>query len=114
LGVQLSLVIAATRNEEKAVSVKTKDVKLGAIYAVIVKRGALYPDAAVRLEHDHPDGGWTGTNLHTGRTVRIRSARRLQWEIAPMEDASSPEDAERLELIEELLADIEQQGGGTS
>ena len=68
---------------------KAKDVKVGATYIVKVS-GVLCP---VRIDRECPDvsvgrpgtyqyrhGGWLGTNLKTGRGVRIRSASKLRRE----------------------------------
>ena len=52
------------------------NVKIGATYIVKVS-GAL---AKVRLTREHERGGWYGTNLATGREIRIRTAARLRSE----------------------------------
>ena len=52
------------------------NVKLGTTYIVKVS-GTL---AKVRLTREHPRGGWYGTNLATGREIRIRTAARLRSE----------------------------------
>jgi hypothetical protein len=56
-----------------------QNVHIGSIYIVKVS-GAL---AKVRITRDHPRGGWYGTNLATGREVRIRTAARLRSEASP-------------------------------
>jgi hypothetical protein len=56
---------------------KKRDVEIGAIYIVKVS-GKLTP---VRLTRESPYGGWEGTNLATGREVRIRSAARLRYRL---------------------------------
>jgi hypothetical protein len=53
---------------------KRQDVQTGSTYIVKVS-GVL---AKVRLTAESPYGGWRGTNLATGREVRIRSAARLR------------------------------------
>ena len=40
--------------------------------------------AKVRLTGEHPRGGWYGTNLATGREIRIRTAARLRSEVKPV------------------------------
>ena len=54
-----------------------QNVHLGTTYIVKVS-GTL---AKVRLTREHPRGGWYGTNLATGREIRIRTAARLRAEV---------------------------------
>lgn len=54
-----------------------KDVLIGRTYAVKVSERI----APVRLDSASPHGGWNGTNLTTGRSVRIRSAAKLRREV---------------------------------
>jgi len=65
---------------------KKKDVTIGKVYLVTVtgKR------ARVRLTGENPHGGWDGLNLDTNRKVRVKTAGRLQREIADP-DAAAPE-----------------------
>jgi hypothetical protein len=53
-----------------------QDVHIGTTYIVKVS-GAL---AKVRITREHDRGGWYGTNLATGREIRIRTAARLRSE----------------------------------
>ena len=53
---------------------KRQDVSVGTTYIAKVS-GVL---AKVRITRESPYGGWCGTNLATGREVRIRSAARLR------------------------------------
>ena len=53
---------------------KKRDIEIGNTYIVKVS-GVL---AKVRITAESPYGGWRGTNLATGREVRIRSAARLR------------------------------------
>ena len=53
-----------------------QNVHIGTTYIVKVS-GTL---AKVRLTREHPRGGWYGTNLATGREIRIRTAARLRSE----------------------------------
>ena len=55
------------------------NVQIGTTYIVKVS-GTL---AKVRLTREHPRGGWYGTNLATGREIRIRTAARLRSEAKP-------------------------------
>ena len=55
-------------------AMKKQDVEIGSTYIVKVS-GVL---ARVRIIAESPYGGWRGTNLATGREVRIRSAARLR------------------------------------
>ena len=67
------------------------NVKVGTTYIVKVS-GAL---AKVRLTREHPRGGWYGTNLATGREIRIRTAARLRSEANPAQGIS-PEEARQI------------------
>lgn len=62
---------------------KKADVKLGCLYEARVS-GAL---TTVRIDREcvSPQGRtqWVGTNVRTGREIRIRSAQRLRKEIMP-------------------------------
>lgn len=66
-------------------------VHIGSTYIVKVS-GTL---AKVRLTREHPRGGWYGTNLATGREIRIRTAARLRSEAAPAQEIS-PDEARRI------------------
>ena len=55
------------------------NVQIGTTYIVKVS-GTL---AKVRITREHPRGGWYGTNLATGREIRIRTAARLRSEVKP-------------------------------
>jgi hypothetical protein len=53
------------------------NVQIGTTYIVKVS-GTL---AKVRITREHPRGGWYGTNLATGREIRIRTAAGLRSEV---------------------------------
>lgn len=53
---------------------KKADIQVGLTYIAKVS-GVL---AKVRITSESPYGGWRGTNLATGREIRIRSAARLR------------------------------------
>lgn len=53
---------------------KNSDVKIGATYQAKVTNKVV----DVRIDGTHEAGGWTATNLATGKTVRIKSAQRLR------------------------------------
>ena len=57
------------------------NIKVGSIYIVKVS-GQL---TKVRITREHNRGGWYGTNLATGREIRIRTAARLRSEAASAE-----------------------------
>lgn len=61
-----------------------QNVKVGTTYIVKVS-GAL---AKVRITREHDRGGWYGTNLATGREIRIRTAARLRSEAPPAQGIS--------------------------
>ena len=68
-----------------------QNVHIGTTYIVKVS-GTL---AKVRLTREHPRGGWYGTNLATGREIRIRTAARLRKEVPPAQEIS-PDEARRI------------------
>ena len=53
---------------------KKREIEIETTYIAKVS-GVL---AKVRIAAESPYGGWRGTNLATGREVRIRSAARLR------------------------------------
>ena len=53
---------------------KKAEVVAGGTYEVKVSGGL----APVKLGAESPHGGWVGTNLSTGREVRIKTAARLR------------------------------------
>ena len=67
------------------------DVQIGTTYIVKVS-GTL---AKVRITREHQRGGWYGTNLATGREIRIRTAARLRKEVPPAQEIS-PDEARRI------------------
>ena len=67
------------------------NVRVGSTYIVKVS-GTL---AKVRITHEHQRGGWYGTNLATGREIRIRTAGRLRKEVPPAHEIS-PDEARRI------------------
>jgi len=89
-----------------------QNVHIGTTYIVKVS-GTL---AKVRLTREHPRGGWYGTNLATGREIRIRTAARLRSETKPAgercpEQASNPRSpdfsaGELHQVVEQAKAEI--------
>jgi hypothetical protein len=67
------------------------NVRVGSTYIVKVS-GTL---ARVRITREHSRGGWYGTNLATGREIRIRTAARLRSK-APPAQRISPDEARRI------------------
>ena len=72
------------------------NIKVGSTYIVKVS-GTL---ATVRLTREHPRGGWYGTNLATGREIRIRTAARLRSEVLPAQGISYDEARDIVDKIE--------------
>jgi hypothetical protein len=72
------------------------NVKIGTNYIVKVS-GTL---AKVRLTREHDRGGWYGTNLATGREIRIRPAARLRSEVKPAQGISHDEARRIVDKIE--------------
>lgn len=56
---------------------KKANVKIGTTYVAKVSNHVV----PVRIDSLNVYGGWNGTNLETGRSVRIKSAQRLRCEI---------------------------------
>ncbi|MBN1460931.1 MAG: winged helix-turn-helix domain-containing protein [Armatimonadetes bacterium] len=53
---------------------KKNDVQTGATYLVKVASN-LVP---VKIDREHDNGGWVGTSVKTGKTIRVKSAQRLR------------------------------------
>ena len=53
---------------------KKDDIQINATYLVKVA-GNLVP---VKITREHDNGGWEGTSVKTGKTIRIKSAQRLR------------------------------------
>lgn len=69
---------------------KKSDVQMGATYLVKVA-GNLVP---VKIDREHPSGGWEGTSQKSGKTIRIKSAQRLRKRLADAAPAATkPEKA---------------------
>jgi len=68
-----------------------QNIKVGSTYIVKVS-GIL---TKVRITREHVRGGWYGTNLGTGREIRIRTAARLRSEVPPAQGIS-PDEARRI------------------
>lgn len=52
---------------------KSSDVKIGGVYQATVTNKRV----EVRIEQEKESGGWTATNLATGKKINIKSGRRL-------------------------------------
>jgi hypothetical protein len=63
---------------------KKADVHLGATYLVKVA-GNLVP---VKITREHDNGGWEGTSVKTGKTIRIKSALRLRKRLGNVPDTT--------------------------
>ena len=57
---------------------KKTEVSVGNVYVALVS-GKYAP---VQIVATHVGGGWWGTNLTTGRNIRIRTAGRLRRQLA--------------------------------
>ncbi len=69
---------------------KKQDIVIGKVYVMKVS-GFLRP---VRVEATCTYGGWSGTNLDTGRTVRIKTAAKLrkEWPNQAVASTDSPDE----------------------
>jgi len=65
---------------------KKSDVQIGATYLVKVA-GNLVP---VKITREHDNGGWEGTSVKTGKTIRIKSPQRLRKALDDGGAASEP------------------------
>ena len=65
---------------------KKNEVTLGGIYQAKVSNKIV----DVRIEREHPNGGWEATNLTTGKTVRIKSAQRLRKTVSLQTQQTQP------------------------
>jgi len=76
---------------------KKDEVKVGGVYAAKVS-GKIVP---VHIAGESPHGGWDGTNINTGKAVRIKSAQRLrglwQQDLAAPEAHTGPQGEEEAE-----------------
>ena len=72
------------------------NIQVGSTYIVKVS-GTL---AKVRLTRESPRGGWYGTNLATGREIRIRTAARLRSEVLAAQGISYDEARDIVDKIE--------------
>ena len=72
-------------------AMQKKSIQIGTTYIVKVS-GKL---ARVRITGQSPHGGWSGTNLATGREIRIRTAARLRSEAKPVQRIS-PDEARKI------------------
>jgi hypothetical protein len=59
------------------VAVKKSEVRIGGVYVAKVSDRLV----EVRIEGFSPYGGWVATNTETERTIHVRSAQRLRWEV---------------------------------
>lgn len=57
---------------------RKSDIVIGGYYTARVS-GVIVP---VRIESEHPSGGWWATNVKTGRRIRIKTAGRLRFRAA--------------------------------
>lgn len=53
---------------------RQKDVEIGGVYTAKVSNRIV----RVKINNEHPHGGWYATNLQTLRVIRIKSAQRLR------------------------------------
>ena len=73
-----------------------QNIKVGSTYIIKVS-GTL---AIVRITREHIRGGWYGTNLATGREIRMRTAARLRSEAPTSQGISTEEVREIVDKIE--------------
>jgi len=64
---------------------KKADIKIGSVYRAKVSDKL----TDVRIDAEHPSGGWDATNLATKKKVRIKSAQRLRAPATNAADAKA-------------------------
>lgn len=74
------------------------EIQVHKVYAAKVS-GQVVP---VRIDYAIPGSGWSATNLRTGRSVRIKSATRLRFEILPNDGIDK---SERAAMLAEHVGD---------
>jgi hypothetical protein len=58
-----------------------RQIKIGRVYTTKVTNR----EVSVRIDEKHPEGGWTATNLASGKRVRIKTAARFGREVSKSE-----------------------------
>lgn len=86
---------------------KAEQVEIGGVYVMKVTD----KETQVRIDREHENGGWVGTNLSTNRSVQIKSARKLRRKVKGASDDAGV--AESVEAVEKanLAEGIEVPGG---
>ena len=81
---------------------KKDQVKVGGVYAAKVSDKVV----PVRIDREHPNGGWVGTNQETGKEVRVKSAQRLRgpWVTKAKAKAMVAAEQENARLAQERAA----------
>jgi hypothetical protein len=64
-----------------------KEVKIGGFYAIRHHTDSATRLSVIRIDSESQYGGWNATKLSTGRSIRIKSAAKLRYEVV-----RSPED----------------------
>ncbi len=82
---------------------KKADVQTGSTYLVKVA-GNLVP---VKITREHDNGGWEGTSVKTGKTIRIKSAQRLRKRL----DDAAPVAAKAKEATQDATDTLERDTG---
>jgi hypothetical protein len=60
---------------------KKKEVQAGRYYAIRHHKDPAHRLSVIRLDGDCSYGGYNATKLNTGRTIRIKSAAKLRFEV---------------------------------
>jgi hypothetical protein len=58
-----------------------KEIRIGGHYAIRHHTDSPYKLSVIRIDSPSPYGGWNATKLTTGRTIRIKSAAKLRYEV---------------------------------
>jgi hypothetical protein len=64
-----------------------RDVKIGAHYAIRHHSDPSHKLSVIRIDSESRYGGYNATKLKTGRTIRIKSAAKLRYEVELNPDA---------------------------
>jgi hypothetical protein len=58
-----------------------REVKIGAHYAIRHHTDPAHRLSVIRIDSESRYGGYNATKLKTGRTIRIKSAAKLRYEV---------------------------------
>ncbi|AMV35231.1 hypothetical protein VN12_24110 [Pirellula sp. SH-Sr6A] len=81
---------------------KKAEVKIGGKYYANVTGKRV----EIRIDSEKTGGGWFATNLATGKKIIIRTAQRLQGEVAPRKGSAKVTTTDNLTVVENEPAEV--------